>query len=465
MKHSTLLLRDTYGTEAMRAVWDESNLVRRWLDVEAALVSAHERLGTIPEDAARVIITRCQAGGPSPEEIAAAQAELKHLMVSFIDAFARGCGPAGEYFHLGATTQDILDTGLTLQARESLSLVVGDLAHLQGRLIDLALRHRQTVMMGRTHAQHAGPTTFGLKVAVWASEIADHSDRLLQCAQRLLFSSVSGAVGTNASFVRLLGQDGARRFRQLVAELLGLREPPVDYHQRTDRFFELLDVLALVGTTLGKVGLEIRDLQRTEVGELSVPWNAGRDHGSSTMPHKRNPSDAETLAALAGLLRGNASVLSSHQMQHERDSTWMTLAFACIPESFLLVAAALRTTLNIIEGLKVDEAAMTRNLLLEDGLAMSEALMLELFRKTGRKHTAHRVCFDACNTARREHRTLHEVFLDDERFQGLLEERELEAALDPTGYLGNSIDQVEALARELRARRPSVEALRRELGI
>jgi adenylosuccinate lyase len=465
MKHSSALLRDTYGTPAMRAVWEERNLVRKWSAVEAALASAHAQLGTIPADAAGVIVACCKSGGPAVEEIAAARVELKHLMVSFIDAYARRCGPAGEYFHLGATTQDIIDTGLTLQSRESLKLVLDDLFRLQGCLVDLALRHRHTVMMGRTHAQHAGPTTFGLKVAVWASEVGDHIDRLCQCAQRLLFSSVSGAVGTNASFVRLLGPDGACRFRQLVAERLGLREATLDYHQRTDRFFELLDVLALVGTTLGKIGLEIRDLQRTEVGELAVPWNAGREHGSSTMPHKRNPSDAETLAALAALLRGNSAVLSAHQMQHERDSTWMTLAFSCIPESFLLAAAALRTTIEIIEGLEVDETAMGRNLVLEDGLAMSEALMLELFRKTGRKHTAHRVCYDACNTARREHRSLKEVVLADGRLRGLLDERQLDVALDPTGYIGNSAEQVEALTEELLARRPSVDARRDELGI
>lgn len=465
MKHTSLLLRDMYGTEAMRTLWDEPNLVQKWLDVEAALVVAHAELGTIPPDAAATIIAQCQAGEPTAEMIITAKAELKHIMVAFIDAFTRRCGPSGEYFHLGATTQDILDTGLTLQARDSLTLLLDDMIRLQETLLELMRRHKTTVMMGRTHAQHAGPMTFGLKVAIWASEVSAHMDRLLQCAERLLFVSLSGAVGTNASFVHLMGQDGTRRFHQLVSERLGLAAAHVDLHQRTDRFHELLDVLALIGATLGKIGLEISELQRTEVGELAVPWKTGRHHGSSTMPHKRNPSDAETLAGLAGLLRGNAAVLSSQPMQHERDAGWMTLAFACIPDSFLLLAAGLKGTVSILEGLHVNEETMIENLGLEGGLAMSEALMLTIFRKTGKKHSAHQACFDACNIAREEGRPVVDVFLHDEQFQGLLDEPELGAALDPSQYIGNSQEQVEAVKQHALARRRDIDARRCKLGI
>ena len=278
-------------------------------------------------------------------------------------------------------------------------------------------------------------------------------------------SALSGAVGTNASFVRLLGEEGARRLPRLVSERLGLAAAHVDLHQRTDRFCELLDVLALFGATLGKIGLEIRDLQRTEVGELAAPWKTGQHHGSSTMPHKRNPSDAETLAGLAGLLRGNATVLSSQPMQHERDSSWMTVAFACIPDSFLLLSAGLQGTITIIEGLHVDETTMAKNLGLEGDLAMSEALMLAIFRKTGKKHSAHRACFDACNIAREEGRSLRDVFLHDDRFQGLLDEPELDAALDPSQYIGNSLEQVEAVVQHARTHRREVDARRRQLGI
>jgi len=465
MKHSSLLLRDIYGTESMRVLWDERNLVQKWLEVEAALVSAHAELGTIPPDVAETIIAQCQAGEPTAEMIVAVKTELKHIMVAFIDSFTRRCGPAGEYFHLGATTQDILDTGLTLQARDSLKLLLDDMLHLQDALLGLAHHHKTTVMMGRTHAQHAGPMTFGLKVAIWASEVSNHLDRLLQCAERLLFISMSGAVGTNASFVRLLGQDGTRRFHKLVSERLGLAVPHVDLHQRTDRFYELLDMFALFGTTLGKIGLEIRDMQRTEVGELDTPWKSGQHHGSSTMPHKRNPSDAETLASLARLLHGNATVLSSQQMQHERDASWMTLALACIPDSFLLIAAGLNSTISIVEGLRVNTAAMAKNLDIEGGLAMSEALMLAIFCKTEKKHSAHRACFEACNTAREEGRPVRDVFLHDKRFQGLLDEAELDAALDPLQYIGNSPEQVEAVVRHARAQRRDVVARRCRLGI
>jgi adenylosuccinate lyase len=183
------------------------------------------------------------------------------------------------------------------------------------------------------------------------------------------------------------------------------------------------------------------------------------------MPHKRNPSDAETLAGLAGLLRGNAAVLSSQPMQHERDNGWMTLAFACIPDSFLLLAAGLTASIGILEGLSVHEATMTENLGLEGGLAMSEALMLAIFRKTGKKHSAHRACFDACNIAREAGRSVRDVFLHDEQFQGLLDGPELDTLLDPSQYIGNSSEQVEAVERHALARLRDIDARRCKLGI
>ncbi|MDJ0950986.1 MAG: adenylosuccinate lyase [Alphaproteobacteria bacterium] len=451
MKHSYLTFTDLYGTEQMRAVWGETNMVQKWLDVEAAIARAQADLALLPQDTAEAIVRNCSVERLDVQSIYEKKQEVRHLMVSVLQAFAEKCGVHGEQIHLGATTQDILDTGLTLQIREALEIILEELLSLELRLLALAQEHKTTAMMGRTHAQHAAPLTFGFKVAIWASEIFDHIQRLKDCSARLHLLSLSGAVGTNASFVYLFGKEKTDAFRSRVAQYLDLSKPAIDLHQRTDRFVELANVLALIGTTLGRIGFAIRDLQATEVAEVSEPWVAGKNMSSSTMPHKRNPDRSEWLNGLAKLLRANAASLASVEMQHERDATWMAVAYATLPECFLNCAAGTRLARTVLDGLEVSRAHMQRNLNLTQGLAMSEAVMLGLYEKTGRKLWAHRICYDCALSAQETGRPLKDELLANAEIRNVLSEAEIDALLDPENYLGDCAEQVDAIVARIRA--------------
>lgn len=443
MKHTNTLLKNTYSTQEMRSIWDEQNMVQKWLDVEAAIISAQKELNLVPAGVADEIIAKCNFDNLSSEMIADIKTSSRHLIVSFIQAFENMCGPDGEYFHLGATTQDILDTGCILQIREAYTIIIKDLNELNKVMIELAKQHKKTVMMGRTHAQHASPLTFGFKVAIWVSEISDHIDRLAECSKRLFKSNISGAVGSQASFTFLFGEKDSEAFQKAVSYKLGLGVSEIDLHQRTDRFVELLNVLALIGHTLGRIGIEIRDLQRTEVSEVSEHWEAGVYHSSSTMPHKRNPSLSESQSGLAHIIKANALNIANVQMQHERDATWMLLQLSEISESFLTCSVAIKNAKEVFQGLEVYPEQMRKNIDLQQGLAMSEAVMLALFKKTGKKQTAHRIIYEISNKVWSEKKSMLEVLLGHQEVRKYLNQAEIESLLDPKEYCGNCSSQVD----------------------
>lgn len=444
MKHSYLLFRSSYGTDAMRRVWDESILVQRWLDVERAIALAQKDLGILPADVADRIAACCDATLVTPSLIARHKERVGHPMVATMHAFAEVCGPAGEMLHLGATTQDIFDTAIAVQIRDACGLLDDAARRLDCSLLALAATHKRTVMMGRTHGQHATPVTFGFKATLWASELAEHSCRLAACRERLAVANLSGAVGSNASYLSLLGAERLVRFRDCVADQLGLRTSSLDLHQRIDRFVELVHVLSMIGTTLGRIGLEIRELQRPEIGELEEPLTLDTQYSSSTMPNKRNPGLCEWQAGLAKLLRANAAAIGEVTMQHERDSTWLAVQMAVIPDSFLLCAAALEMANTVFAGLVVHADRMKRNLYLEHGIAMAEAAMLKLYDRNGRKLAAHRVCYEAAMASIRDGRSLRDSLLAHPEVAGLLDAAELDAVLDPEAYTGDCGTQVEA---------------------
>lgn len=450
MKHASALFADGYGTEPMRRIWSERNTVQRWLDVEAAIARAQQELGLLPADVARRIVEGCDVERLSPEAIAAHRRDVGHVMVATMHAFAEACGPAGEAFHLGATTQDVLDTGLVLQVRDAHALLDRDLERLEGSLADLAARHKHTPMIGRTHGQPAAPLTFGFKVVLWLSEIGDHRERLRGAMARLAFSRISGAVGSNASYQILLGPEKASAFRDLVASHLDLGVSALDLHQRTDLFVELVNVLAMIGTTLGRIGLEVRELQRPEIGELEEPLVHATQYGSSTMPTKRNPALSEWLDALGTLLRGNASAIGQVTMQHERDATWLATEQAILPESFLLASASVAKANDVLGGLVVHGDRMRENLRRHRVAAMSEAVMLHLYRRTGRKLEAHRACAEAARDARAQDRSFAEVLLERPEVRGHIDADALEAVLDPERYTGDCASQVDAFLAKRR---------------
>ena len=444
MKHSFALFGNAYGTEEMRSVWEESNMIQKWLDVEAAIADAQKELGILTPEIAERIMEFCDVNLLTPSLIARHKAGVDHTMVAIMHAFKEVCGPAGEMLHLGATTQDVLDTGLVLQVREACDLIRQSLDQLDQTLLAQAQRHKHLVMMGRTHAQHATPLTFGFKVVIWASELADHHQRLDACMERIGYSSLSGSVGSNASYEQLLGSENIQIFQRMVASRLQLKVSVLDLHQRIDRFVELIHVLSMIGSTLGRIGLEIRELQRPEIGELEEPLVLKHQYASSTMPNKRNPNLCEWQAALAKLLRANASAINDVTMQHERDSTWLAVGLAVIPESFLLCASALNMANTVMGGLVVHPENMRRNLYIQQGVAMSESAMLKLYSRTGMKLEAHRICYEAAMKAYDEDRPLRETLLEHPEFAPHVNAADLESVLDPEDYTGNCAAQVDA---------------------
>ncbi len=459
----SLLFEEMVSTPAMRAVWSEENTVRRWMDVEAAITRSQARLGLIPGDAARVILDHLDPDGLPVADIRRKKAAHGHLMVAFLKAFRDDCGPAAEHFHVGPTTQDITDTGLVLQIREADDILGRQLVELEETLCDRALAHRDTVMMGRTHQQHAVPLTLGFTLALWAAEVRDHTTRMAEARARWAFASLGGAVGTQSAYVELAGTERTLELELEVCRGLGLARPMIALHSRTDRFVELTSNLAMLCGSLARMGMSIVGLQRSEVAEVEEPFHGDR-YGSSTMPNKINPESSEQVAGLASLVRGYALSMHDVVMHDQRDSTRIPVQYTALPGSFMMTARALTTITEVVGGLVVNADRMRANLDHPHvgGQAVAERLMIHLYRKTGKRDWAHTRLHECARRCREQGRPFRDVVTTDRSLAGLISEAELDEIFDPTHYLGTAVRQVEETVRTLRATRaPGATAMRR----
>ncbi|HXH81339.1 MAG TPA: adenylosuccinate lyase family protein, partial [Candidatus Tectomicrobia bacterium] len=383
------LFGDLVSTAEMRAIWDDRAAVQRWLDVEAALARAEAAEGIVPAAAAEEIARCARVERLDLAEMKRLLGEMKHPIMPLIRCLQRVCEPsAGEWIHWGATTQDIMDTGLVLQLRDAHRLIVRDLGRVRARLLALAARHRDTVQAGRTHGQQALPITFGYKVAVWAAEAGRHLERLAALEPRVFRGQLAGAVGTLAS----LGEAGLA-VQARVCAALGLGVPDIAWHTARDGIAEAVCVYAQVGGTLAKIANEVIALQKSELAEVEEPFHMGKI-GSSTMPHKRNPSTAEGVVAAGRLLAAQVGpALAGLVAEHERDKRGNLAEQGFVPEACCLLAGMLAHTERILAGLRVDAARMARNLALLGGLLLSESVMLALGRKIGRQR-AHDLVYE-----------------------------------------------------------------------
>ncbi|WP_010477670.1 adenylosuccinate lyase [Thermococcus zilligii] len=429
-----------YGSEEMRRIWDEENKLQRLLDVEAALARAHARLGNIPEESARVISERASTEWVRPERVREIEAEIHHDIMAVVKALSEVCGEHGKYVHLGATSNDIIDTANALLIKESLEIVEKDLKKLRSVLKKLAKEHKHTVCIGRTHGQHAVPTTYGMKFAIWLDEVQRHIDRLNELKERVLVGKMSGAVGTMASF----GEKGLE-IQRLVMEDLGLRPARISNQiiQR-DVYAELMAFLALVASTLDKIALEIRNLQRTEILEVSEPFGE-KQVGSSTMPHKRNPVRSEKVSGLARVLYSNViPALLNNPLWHERDLTNSSVERVILPESFVLLDEMLKTTIKVLSGLEFFPENIERNLYMTNNLIMAEPLMLKLTEKGMGRQEAHELVRGLAMKAFREGRDLLEVVKESEEAREFLSDEDI-ASLKPENYIGLAPQIVESV--------------------
>lgn len=425
------LLKDMFGTEEMRRIFSDENLLQKWLDVEAALAKAEAQLGVIPRYAADEITRKAHIRYLDIAEIKKGIDITHHYIVPTIRALQAVCeGDAGEYIHWGATTQDIMDTGFVLQLKEAYEVIFRDLRQVEAILLELTERHKGTIMAGRTHGQHALPITLGYKMAVWLREIRRHLQRLQECRPRLLVGQLAGAVGTMASFG---GQ--AYAIQELTMRQLGLGVPDICWHTARDRLAEFLILVAMVAATLAKIANEVYELQKTEFTELEEPFTPGRV-GSSTMPHKRNPFLCESVVVHARIIRYNAALMLEALVgEHERDSRGWKTEWVSVPESCVMLGAALRRTKLILQGLTVRPQRMRENLDLLHGLLLSEAVMLALGQKVGRQ-SAHDIVYEDSMAAYEHARPLMEVLLQDQRVTAHLSPAQIDRLLDPESYIG-----------------------------
>jgi adenylosuccinate lyase len=434
------LFGDQFSTPRMRAAFSDETTVQKWLDVESALARVEARLGIIPAEAARAIEEHARVELLDLDTMRREMDRTSHPIVPLLREIRRVCpGDAGEFVHWGATTQDILDTGMVLQIRDGLDAIEPSLRELLAEVAALARTHRDTVMAGRSHGQQALPITFGFKAAVWAAELRRHLDRLGGLRPRVLVGQFSGAVGTLAA----LGTQGEAVQRALFQEL-GLGEPVITWHTARDGMAELACTMAILTGTLGKIAQEVYALQRTEIAELEEPFSPGKV-GSSTMPHKRNPPACELVVALARAARAIApQAIESVISEHERDKIGTNSEREWTARLFCLTDAALTKTIAIVRGLSVRSANMRRNLDALKGLLMSEPVMYALGARLGRQE-AHEMVYSVCMQAFEQDRPLREVLLAHPEIGAALTPAEIDSLLDPeryTGLAGVFVDRV-----------------------
>ena len=442
------------STPAMEAIFSDRTRVQRMLDVEAALALVEARHGVIPVTAAVPIGAACQAGlidFAALSEAAASAGNLDIPLVRQLTACVKEAdAEAAKYVHWGATSQDVIDTGMALQLRDALAQIDADLRQLGAVLSELADKHRATPQVGRTWMQHALPITFGIKVAGWLDALTRHIERLGHTRAHSAMLQMGGAAGTLAS----LGDKGLQVAQSLAGELkLGL--PIMPWHGARDRFAEAATTLGLLTGTLGKMARDIALLSQTEIAELAEPSAPGRG-GSSAMPHKRNPvSCAATLAAAERVPHLVATMLGAMNQENERALGGWQAEWETLPQIVRLAACALQQMLYVCSGLHVDAERMRHNLDLTQGQVMAEAVTTALAAKIGRQaafdvvERACRAAASASSSAPARH--LRAVLEQDGVIGAHLSTKELDHAFDPTAYTGEAVQFVDRAIAAWRA--------------
>jgi adenylosuccinate lyase len=436
-----------WGTDEVRALFDDRGRTQRWLDILVALADVQAELGIIPRSSAQAIAAHASVDDLDLDLVAAETRRTSHSTLGLIRAWQKVLPPeAAEHAYYGITVQDVTDTWTALVMRDVGVIAWRDLRRIEARLLALAVEHRSTIMAGRTHGQAGAPITFGMKVASWADEVRRHLDRLADGRDRWLVGQLGGAVGTLGFF----GADGPR-LRAAFCARVGLADPDVPWLTSRDRVAEFGFDLAMITATLARIGGETYELQRSEIGELREPAGA-QSVGSITMPHKRNPEAGEHLDTLARVARADAGVLIEGMVQvHERDGRGWKAEWAALPDVCLLTSAALRIAAELLDGLEVDTEAMRANVDAHRGYLASEAVLAALAPRLG-KHEAQALLQEVMAEGRAQGRSLIDAIaaagvLDREIVAGLVEAPDLTTA-------ERAVDTVVERAERTRAAEP-----------
>ena len=416
-----------YTHPEMGAIWSEQRRYQTWLEVELAATDAMAEAGLVPADAAHELKARAAFDINRIEEI---ERTTQHDVIAFTTAVAEKVGPAARWLHFGLTSSDVVDTAQALQMREACGLIVKGIAVLMEAVRLRAEEHRRTPMIGRTHGVHAEPMTFGVKLALWYAELQRDLDRVLRARDVVSVGKLSGAVGTFAHLDPDIEAQVCRR--------LGLEPAPVASQViQRDRHAELMTTLAITAASLEKFALEIRGLQKTEIGEVEEPFGKGQK-GSSAMPHKRNPIGCEQITGLARLVRANAmAALENVALWHERDISHSSVERVILPDSFIALDHMLRRFTRIVNGMVVYEDRMRENLGRSRGVVFSGTVLLELARRGVSREQAYEWVQRNAMRAFHEQKDFKSLLLADPDLTKILDPAEIERAFDLNDQLRN----------------------------
>ncbi len=420
-----------YTRPEMGHIWSEENRFRNWLMVEVAATQTLSEAGIVPKDAAKVIRERADFDLRRIQEI---EAEVRHDVIAFTTAVAEIVGPQSRWFHYGLTSNDVVDTAQALLIAQASAIIAADLGRLSEVLQRRAWEFKDTPMVGRTHGIHAEPITFGFKLANWYSETQRNIERFKNAAEEMRVGKFSGAVGTFAHL--------SPELEEKICARLGLKAADISSQViQRDRHANYLATLAVIASTLDKIATEIRHLQRTEVREAEEFFSA-KQKGSSAMPHKRNPVNAEQISGLARVVRSNSqAALENVALWHERDISHSSVERIIIPDSTTLIDYMLQKTANLVDTMFVYPERMKANLESTGGLVFSGQLLLDLVEHGVSREDAYRLVQSHAMRAWREGLNFHELVLKDKEVTRRVPKQQIERAFDLKRQLRN-IDKI-----------------------
>ncbi len=424
-----------YSRKAMAAVWEPENRFRKWLQIEIWACEAMAKMGQVPAAALQAIRKKA---GFDVARIEAIEKVVKHDVIAFLTAVSEGIGPWARYLHLGLTSSDVLDTSLAMLMSEAAAILEKDLKDFLQVLKRRALEHRRTFMIGRTHGMHAEPITFGLILALWYAETERNLERLQRAKERIAYGKISGAVGTYAHL--------SPAVEAYVCKKCGLKPAPISNQiiQR-DRHAEYFLTLALIASSIEKIALEIRHLQRTEVAEAEEPFSEGQK-GSSAMPHKRNPIAVENLMGLSRVVRSNAlAALENVALWHERDISHSSVERIIAPDSTILLDYMLARITQLVDHLVIYPQTMAANLKITRGLIFSEGVMLKLIHKGLSREQAYALVQKAAFRTLQRKKDFQRVLLQDRSLRVYLQPKEIQECFD----LSHSLRYVDEIFRRV----------------
>jgi len=447
MEHKFINPIETRYRTELADFFTEDKKLEYWLKVEAVLAKAHAKSGNIPQIAAEEIYKKSNLNYVKLKRVKEIDNEIHHDLMAMVKALSEQCeGSAGKYVHLGATSYDIEDTATALQLRDALSYISTSLKKLLTAIIKIIEDKKLLVCIGRTHGQHAIPTTYGMRFSVWAYEIDRHLDRLKETLTRISYGKMSGAVGTMASF----GEKGIEIQKFIMKELDLIPALITNQIIQRDRHAEVIFLTALIGQSLAKISTQFRVLQRTEIAEMFEPFKKSQV-GSSTMPHKRNPHKSERICSLARILKSNVvPALDNIILEDERDLTNSANERIIFAENFVLLDYMINQLIENVKDVEFDEIKIDENLNLTKGAVLSEKVMVNLVEKGIGRQEGHEILRNAVIQAKKENRFLKEILMEYPKIIEVFTKSEIDNLLNPYSYLGKAVEQTEHLIKVLK---------------